>query len=46
MIFLGNKYGAHGTHYYRLTFREWLGLLFGKSIEVASNSICLWGRKL
>lgn len=45
MIFLGNRYGAFGTDYHRLTFREWLGMLFGKSVKVDCISICLWGRK-
>lgn len=46
MIFLGNKYGACGIDYYRLTFRELCRLLFGGSVEVDCTSITLWGRKM
>lgn len=39
MIFLGNKYGACGTDYYRLTFCEWARLLLKDEGAMATLTV-------
>lgn len=43
MKWIGNKHGACGDNYYRISFREWISLLFGKSVNVQCIIITLFG---